>query len=75
MVLKVVMSVEETKEKNASEVLVLKEYLDVFTKDLLGLSLDREIKFTINLILGREPISIPLYQMVLAKLKELKEPL
>ena len=69
-----VVSVEEAKEeKNANDVPVVKEYLDVFPKDLLRLLPDREIEFTIDLIFGTEPISISPYSMAPTELKALKE--
>ena len=69
-------SVEKAKEeKSASDVLVVKEYLDVFLEDLLGLPPNREIEFTIDLMPSMEPISIPPYKMAPIKLKELKEQL
>ena len=45
---------------------IVKEFPDVFLDDILGLPPDREVEFTIDLILGTEPISIP------AELRELK---
>ncbi|TYK29120.1 hypothetical protein E5676_scaffold120G002610 [Cucumis melo var. makuwa] len=39
------------------DVLVVKEFLDVFPDDLSGLPPDREIKFTIELLPGTTPIS------------------
>ena len=44
----------------------------MFLEDLLGLLLDRELEFKIELLLGSTPIFIPLYKMALAELKELK---
>ena len=67
-----VLRVEKTKEKDASEVLVVKEFLDVFPKDLSRLPQNKEIKFTIDLIPGTKPISIPPYCMAPIELKELK---
>ena len=64
---------EEPKRIEANEVPIVKEYLDVFPEDLSDLPPDREIEFTIDLVPGIEPISIPLYQMAPIKLKELKE--
>ena len=56
-----IINVEEVKEeKSANEVLVIKEYLNVFPNDLSRLPLDREIEFTINLIHSTKLISIPL---------------
>ena len=38
------------------EILVVNEFLDVCPEELPGLPSDREIKFTIDLALGTEPI-------------------
>ena len=51
---------------------IVQEFSDVFFKDLLRLSLDRELEFHIDLLLGSAPISIPLYRMAPIELKELK---
>ena len=48
---------------------IVKEFLDAFSDDLLGLPLDREIKFVIELVLGTESISIPPCRMAPAELK------
>ena len=45
---------------------------DVFPDDISGLPPDREVEFTIDLILGTEPISIPPYRMAPAEFRELK---
>ena len=62
--------VVETKEEGilVDEIPVVREFLD----DIAGLSLDREVEFTIDLIPGTEPISIPPYRMAPAELRELK---
>ena len=54
------------------EIPVVREFLDVFPDDIAGLPPDREVKFTINLVSGTEPISIPPYRMAPAELRELK---
>ena len=54
---------------------IVNEFSNVFPEELLGVPLDQEVKFTIDLIPGIEPISITPYQMVPAELKELKEQL
>lgn len=56
----------------AGDVPVVNEFTDVFPEDLLGLPLAREVKFTIDLLLGINPISLAPYRVTLAKLKELK---
>ena len=43
-----------------------------FPYDIAGLPLDRDVEFTIDLILGTEPISIPPYRMAPEELRELK---
>ena len=68
--------VETWKERTlVDEIPVVREFPDVFPYDIAGLPPDREVKFTIDLILGTEPISIPPYRMVPVKLRELKAPL
>ncbi|XP_075112237.1 uncharacterized protein LOC142182147 [Nicotiana tabacum] len=48
------------------------DFPDVFPDDLPGLPPEREIKFPIDLVPGTTPISITLYRMAPAELKELK---
>ena len=50
----------------------VREFPEVFRDDLLGVPLDREIDFGIDLSPDTNPISISPYQMASAKLKELK---
>ena len=54
------------------EIPVVREFLDVFPDDIARLPLDREVEFTIDLIPGTEPISIPPYKMAPTELRELK---
>ena len=54
------------------EILVVREFPDVFLDDIAGLPPDREIEFTIDLIPGTKPISIPPYRMDSVELRELK---
>ena len=54
------------------EIQVVREFPDVFPNDITGLPPDREVEFTIDLILGTEPISIPPCRMAPAELRELK---
>ena len=54
------------------DILVVREFLDVFLEDLLGIPLDREIDFQIKLTPGTEPISKAPYRMAPLELKELK---
>ena len=54
------------------EIPVVREFPDVFPDDIVSLPPDREVEFTIDLIPGTEPISIPSYRMAPAELRELK---
>ena len=65
--------VETGKERNIlDEIPVVREFPDVFPDDIAGLHPKKEVEFTIDLILGTEPISIPSYRMASAELRELK---
>ncbi|XP_073268753.1 uncharacterized protein [Populus alba] len=55
------------------QVLIVKEFIDVFPDDLPGLPPNREIEFCIDLDPGTKPISMALYRMAPAELKELKK--
>ena len=57
------------------EIPVVREFPDVFPDDIAGLPPEREVEFTIDLIPGTEPISIPPYRMAPAELRELKDQL
>jgi hypothetical protein len=57
------------------EILVVQEYLDVFTEELLGMPLDRDIEFLIELLPGTPSISKRPYRMPINKLVELKKQL
>ena len=65
--------VETGKERTmVDEIPVVREFPNVFPDDIAGLPRDREVEFTIDLIPGTEPISIPPYRMATIKLRELK---
>ena len=65
--------VETGKERTlVNEIPVVREFPDVFPDDIASLPPDREVEFTIDLIPGTEPISIPPYRMAPAELRELK---
>ena len=55
------------------DILVVREFLDVFPKDLLGIPIDREFEFSIDLLPRTSPISKASYRMAPIELKELKE--
>ena len=54
------------------EIPVVREFPDVFPDDIAGFPQEREVEFTIDLISGTEPISIPPYRMDPTELRELK---
>jgi hypothetical protein len=54
---------------------VVKEFPDVFPKDLPGLPPDQEIEFSIDLLPRTTPISKAPYQMETVELEELKRQL
>ena len=54
------------------DVLVEKEYPDMFSDELVTLSLEREIEFKIDLLPGISPISKTPYRIALAEFKKLK---
>ncbi|KAH0709559.1 hypothetical protein KY284_010986 [Solanum tuberosum] len=54
---------------------MVNEFPEVFPDDLPGVPPEREIEFRIDLLPDTQPISIPLYKMAPAELKELKEQL
>ncbi|WRX26222.1 Reverse transcriptase domain - like 10 [Theobroma cacao] len=59
-------------EPKLEDVSIVNEFSDVFPNELPRLPPNRELEFSIDLLSGTTPISIPLYRMALAELKELK---
>ncbi|CAL2256358.1 unnamed protein product [Prunus armeniaca] len=57
---------------NLEYISIVREFLDVFPDDLLGLPPKREIEFTIELLPGTNPIYQTPYKMAPAELQELK---
>ena len=55
----------DSKEKSLTmeSILVVQEFLDVFSENILGLPPRRDIDFTIELILGASPVSRAPYRM------------
>ena len=54
------------------DIAVVKEFPYVFPDELPGMPPNREVEFSIDLVLGTSLISMALYRMALAELKELK---
>ncbi|GJT73905.1 putative reverse transcriptase domain-containing protein [Tanacetum coccineum] len=61
----------KTKEKNHEEIIVVKDFPEVFSNDLSGLRPVREIKFRIELVLGAMPVAKSPYRLTPSKLEEL----
>ena len=57
---------------NLEDIPVIKEFLDVFPEELLGLPPKREVDLTIKGLHGMTPISRVPYRMAPTKIKELK---
>ena len=51
---------------------VVREFPDVFPKELPGIPLKREVDLSIEIVPGTAPVSRAPYRMALAELKELK---
>ncbi|KAD4385967.1 hypothetical protein E3N88_26136 [Mikania micrantha] len=67
--------VDSENELSMSDHPIVCEFPDVFPEKLPGVSPDREVEFTIDLVPGAEPISKAPYRMAPTELKELKEQL
>jgi hypothetical protein len=61
-----------TVTQNLEDIPVVCEFPDVFLQDLLGMPLDRDIEFTIELWPGTAPISRRPYMMTPKELAEMK---
>jgi hypothetical protein len=59
--------------KSLKNIKIVCEYLDVFSEELPGMSPDRDIEFSIELLLGTAPISKRPYRMDVNDLVELKK--
>ena len=54
---------------------VVREFLDVFPEELPGIPLEREVDLSIEIVLGRVPMSRAQYRTAPTELKELKSQL
>jgi hypothetical protein len=63
----------QTKAMALEDIRVAQEYPDVFLEDLLGMPLDRDIEFLIELLPRTPPISRRPYRMHVNELVELKK--
>ncbi|RVX14786.1 hypothetical protein CK203_011890 [Vitis vinifera] len=68
----VVYVVNKKNDLKLEDIPIVRDYLDVFPKNLTGLPLEREVDFTIDLAPRTTPISKTPYRMTPMELKELK---
>jgi len=62
-------------EISPSDIPIVNEYLDVFSSDITSWPPKREVEFSIDLVLGAEPVLVAPCRMSPSKLKELKSQL
>ena len=65
-------SMIKTDKLKVEDIPVLKDYVDVFPEEILGLPPKRELDFTIELVPGAVPSSKATYRMNILELNELK---
>lgn len=65
-------AVDNSGEVSLSDIRMVKEFLDVFPKDLHWFPFNQKIEFSIDLLPGTAPISKAPYRMALIKIKKLK---
>ncbi|XP_028121010.1 uncharacterized protein LOC114318341 [Camellia sinensis] len=63
---------KKLKSGNSNNIPVVRDFPDVFPDELSGQLVNREIKFTIDVIPGTQPISKTFYLMSIIEMKELK---
>ena len=68
-------SKEGKKEVDPKDIVVVREFVDVFPEEIPDMSPQRGIDFTTDLVSGTGPISKALYCMALKKMEELKSQL
>ena len=60
---------DEVEPVDVQSIPIAREYLDIFLRELLGLSPKRKVEFTIELTLDTHPVSITPYRMASLELK------
>ncbi|GKA97763.1 hypothetical protein Tco_0825657 [Tanacetum coccineum] len=58
-------------EKRLEDILVVREFLEVFPKDLPDLPFVRQVEFQIDLIPGAAPVACAPYKLALSEMQEL----
>nr|GFC90299.1 putative reverse transcriptase domain-containing protein [Tanacetum cinerariifolium] len=62
---------DKSKEKRLEDVPILRDFPEVFPKDLPGLPRIRQVEFQINLVQGVAPVARAPYRLAPSKLQEL----
>lgn len=63
---------QESKEVDPSSVKIVSKFLDVFREEIIGLPLEKELEFSIDILSGTTLVSKEPYKMAHAELQELK---
>ncbi|GKF19918.1 hypothetical protein Tco_0068556, partial [Tanacetum coccineum] len=62
---------DKSEKKRLEDVLIVRNFPEVFPKDFPGLPPTRQVEFQIDLILGVAPVTRAPYRLALSKMKEL----
>ncbi|GJX67165.1 putative reverse transcriptase domain-containing protein [Tanacetum coccineum] len=65
---------DKLEKKRLEDVLIVQDFLEVFTKDLPGLPLTRQVEFQIDLIPGAAPVARAPYRLASSEMKEFVGP-
>ncbi|GJY08447.1 hypothetical protein Tco_0375501, partial [Tanacetum coccineum] len=66
---------KEVRREKTKDIPVVREFLEVFPKDLPGLPLVRQVEFQIDLILGATPVARAPYRLAPSEMQELSNQL
>nr|GEU73993.1 hypothetical protein [Tanacetum cinerariifolium] len=66
---------DKSEKKRLEDVLIVRDFLEVFLEDLPGLSPSRQVEFQIDLIPGVAPVARKPYRLALSEMKELSDQL
>ncbi|GJY33515.1 putative reverse transcriptase domain-containing protein [Tanacetum coccineum] len=62
---------DKSEERRLEDMPIVREFLEVFPEDLLGLRPARQVEFQIDLVPGAAPVARASYRLALAKMQEL----
>ncbi|GJV99989.1 putative reverse transcriptase domain-containing protein [Tanacetum coccineum] len=66
---------DKSEKKQLEDVPIVRDFLDVFPEDFLGLPLTRQVEFQIDLVPGATPVARAPYRLAPSEMKELSEQL